>query len=186
MSRGGSQLVNTLVASNLAGSRASGLCVDSASPHLLHTTIARNTGGDGSGVSVVNTYGPGAVVMTNTVLVSHTVGISVTAGSTAMLEATLWGSGPWANGADWGGDGTVITGTLANNHWGEPDFVAPGNGDYHIDASSSAIDKGISVSISTDIDGEPRLGTPDLGADEYWAPGALKRVYLPLVLRQYP
>jgi hypothetical protein len=39
--------------------------------------------------------------------------------------------------------------------------------------------------VSTDIDGEPRLGVPDLGADEHWAPGALKRVYLPVNLRSY-
>ena len=32
-------------------------------------------------------------VLTNTILVSHTVGISVSVGSTATLEATLWGSG---------------------------------------------------------------------------------------------
>jgi hypothetical protein len=55
------------------------------------------------------------VAVTNTILVSHTVGIRVTAGNTATLEATLWGSGPWANDTDWGGAGTVITGTLAHN-----------------------------------------------------------------------
>ena len=34
-----------------------------------------------------------------------------------------------------------------------------------------------------DFDFEPRYGISDLGADEYWAPGALKRVYLALVVK---
>ena len=47
-------------------------------------------------------------VLTNTILVSHTVGISVSVGSTATLEATLWGSGVWANGNDWGGSSSLL------------------------------------------------------------------------------
>jgi hypothetical protein len=36
----------------------------------------------------------------------------------------------------------------------------------------------------SDIDYEPRpYQVPDLGADEYWPPGALKQAYLPIVLR---
>jgi hypothetical protein len=35
----------------------------------------------------------------------------------------------------------------------------------------------------TDIDNQPRpYQTPDLGADEYWLPGVLKYLYLPLVM----
>jgi hypothetical protein len=51
-------------------------------------------------------------------------------------------------------------------------------------AGSAAIDVGVATSVSTDIDNEPRFGIPDLGADEYWAPGTLKRVYLPLAVTQ--
>ncbi len=36
------------------------------------------------------------------------------------------------------------------------------------------------------MDREPRFGLPDLGADEYWAPGALQSIYLPLVVRASP
>jgi hypothetical protein len=36
----------------------------------------------------------------NTILAGHTVGIYVGSGSTVSLEATLWGSGVWANDTD--------------------------------------------------------------------------------------
>jgi hypothetical protein len=140
---------------------------------LLHNTIARND----------NTYGvwidKGATVtLTNTILVSHTVGISVTNGSTATLEATLWGTGDWGNGSDWGGEGSIVTGTV--NIWGLPNFVNPDGGDYHLGPGSRAIDSGVDASVTDDIDGDPRpqcLGY-DIGADEFrgW------RLYLPLVL----
>jgi hypothetical protein len=51
---------------------------------------------------------------------------------------------------------------------------------------SAAIDTGTAAGVTRDIDDEPRLGIPDIGADEYWAPGALKAVFLPLVLRNAP
>jgi hypothetical protein len=72
----------------------------------------------------------------------------------------------------------VSTGTL--NYWGDPHFVNPDSGDYHVGAGSAAIGKGVPTSVTTDIDGELRLGSPTLGADE-----AFLSVYLPLVLRNY-
>ena len=33
------------------------------------------------------------------------------------------------------------------------------------------------------MDGEPRLPLPDLGADEYFLPGTVNYVYLPLIAR---
>lgn len=74
---------------------------------FLHNTIARNESTYGIRVDYAAN-----LILTNTILVSHTVGITVTTGSTATLEATLWGSGPWANGMDWGGNGTIVTGTI--------------------------------------------------------------------------
>jgi len=179
-------LTNTVVADNQAGTDAwgygSGLYIDGSSPRLLHTTIARNSGGDGSGVYVTEINGsPSTVVLTNTILVSHTVGIAVTYGKTAILEATLWAGGtPWANVHNWGGTGTIIS--SSNVMTGEPAFVDPDGGDYHIGLGSAAIDAGVDAGVETDIDGDRRpIGPfPDLGADE-----AQLHVYLPLVLRQY-
>ena len=89
-----------------------------------------------------------------------------------------------ANKTDWAGVGTIITGTA--NYRGDPDFVDADAGNYHIGPGSAAIDRGVNAGVLRDIDNEPRLGTPDLGADEYWAPGALKTIYLPLILRNGP
>jgi hypothetical protein len=146
--------------------------------HGRHNTLAGNTGGDGSGLHVTDD-GHGnysTVALTNTILVSHTVGITVAAGNTATLEATLW----HANTSNWDGAGTI-------NHTGDvpgdpdPAFAADG---YHLTAGSPAADKGVSASIWVDIDGQPRpYQAPDLGADEYWPPGVLKHLYLPLVVR---
>jgi hypothetical protein len=138
---------------------------------MLHNTIARNVGRAGIRVE------SGAVVtLTNTLLVSHSLGITVSAASTATLEGTLWGSGSWANDTDWGGDGAVVTGAV--NIWGDPAFVNPGGGDYHLGTSSEARNAGVDGGVTDDVDGEPRLGIPDIGADEYWG-----YIYLPLVIR---
>ena len=179
---GGPTLVNNVIADNQANSAGSGLYIEyNAHPRLLHTTIARNRSGNGSGVHVGSTGLASTVAMTDTIVVSHTVGVYAEGGTTAILEGTLWGDGAWANGTDWDGEGTILTGTI--NQWGDPAFVDPDAGDYHIGAGSAALDQGVDAGVMRDIDNEPRFGIPDLGADEYWAPGALKRIYLPLVLR---
>ena len=186
-------LVNNLVVHNRADILGSGLVVAGSWTHLMHTTISRNSGGDGSGIYVLEircegppglwlVY-PSAVALTNTILVSHTVGITVTAGNTATLEATLWGTDTWANTTDWGGAGTIITGT--RNYWGAPSFLDPDAGDYHIGPGSAAIDAGVDAEVRIDIDNEPRpYQGYDLGADEYWP--EFERIYLPLVLRNVP
>jgi hypothetical protein len=104
---------------------------------------------------------------TNTTLVSHTMGLSVTASSTATLEATLWGAGDWANTTDWGGAGSILTGMI--NLWSNPAFVAPQLGDYHLNLGSAAIDTGVADGITIDLDGRPRpIGRGyDLGAYEF-------------------
>jgi parallel beta-helix repeat protein len=176
----GARLTNNMVADNEAGSKGSGIYIRNSAASLLHTTIARNAGGDGSGVYVSGSGGSNYSVatLTNTILVSHTVGVYVTSGNTATLEATLWGSGPWANGDEWDGSGQVFTST---DVYGDPAFVDPDNGDYHIRPSSAAAGAGLPAGVRTDIDGDPRsLDKPDLGADE-----TDQRVYLPLVLRTY-
>jgi hypothetical protein len=171
-------LVNSVIANNRADIAGGGLYIEDSSLRSLHATIARNVGGDGSGVYVTG-YHPGqhsSAALTNTILVSHTIGIYVTNGSTATLEATFWGSGAWANIADT--VGAVISTT---NVTGNPMFVNPNAGDYHIGSTSQAIDMGVNAGITVDIDGEsrPAGSSYDIGADEFWW-----KVYLPLVLRQ--
>lgn len=165
-------LTNTLVADNSADRAGSGVYADGPGYCLVHTTVARNTGAEGSGVYVHQRFAtwPSTVAMTDTILVSQTVGITVTAGNTATLDATLWGAGDWRNWRDWGGN--AITGTPAHNYWGDPAFVAPSTRDYHIGPTSPAIDRGVNANADSDWDNQPRpnpdTALPDLGADEYW------------------
>ena len=168
-------LTNNIIADNRANIAGSGLWIGGSQPYLLHATIARNTGGDGSGVFATDD-GSGTnstVTMTNTVWVSQTVGITVTAGSVAVAQGVLW----FGNGTNTSGAGTI---TVSNAFTGNPAFAPDG---YHLMVGSAAIDKGVNAGVTTDIDGQPRFGVPDLGADEYWAPGFPKYVYLPLITR---
>jgi hypothetical protein len=153
-------LTNNVVADNQVTDRGSGLYIEeNSSLHLVHNTFARNSGGDGSGVHITTAS---TVVLTNTILVSHTVGITVAAGSAATLESTLW----FANGADSGGTGTINT---THDYTGDPAFAADG---YHLRDSSAALDRGVDAGVTTDIDGEarPQGAGYDIGADE-WHPG---------------
>jgi uncharacterized repeat protein (TIGR01451 family) len=163
-------LINNLVADNQTENRGGGLFVRASSPRLLHTTIASNIGGDGSGIFVTN-WGEDAstVWLTNTILASQDVGVKVTTGNTATLDGMLWGDGTWANGIDWNDAGAVIT--SAHDYWGDPGFVDPAGGNYHIGPGSAALDAGVDGGIPWDIDGEPRPfgGGFDLGADEFSA-----------------
>jgi hypothetical protein len=163
LSESSSTLTNTVVANNRATANGSGVVVESASPRFLHTTIARNTGGDGSGVYVIEDVPVGAftVAMTNTILVSQTVGVHVTVvTATATLESTLW------NGNTTDSIGNVVSGT--HNYTGDPRFVNANAGNYHISAGSAAIDRGIDAGVATDLDGttRPQGSQPDLGAYE--------------------
>jgi parallel beta-helix repeat protein len=163
-------LVNTVVSDNTAGKHGSGLNIrHDSSPRLWHTTIARNQGGDGSGVFI--THSGCSATMTNTILVDHTVGISVTLSDEVRFAGTLW----YSNTIDWGGPGSIITGT--HNYWGNPLFAADG---HHLLPGSAAIDNGINAGVMLDIDQQARIGIPDLGADELAT--TLLYVYLPLVV----
>jgi uncharacterized repeat protein (TIGR01451 family) len=155
---------NDVVMDNQAGSLASGLYILGArasgqrSAYLAHTTIARNTGGDGSGVYIED---DGVVLaeadLVNAIVVNQTVGITVAAGCTATVDGVLWNG----NGNNGSGAGTL---SIANPTAGDPLFDVDG---YHIQSGSQAMDNGVTSGVSDDIDGDPRpIGGYDLGADE--------------------
>lgn len=164
---------NSLIADNhiAPAGLGSGIFADTVNLNLWHTTLVRNTGGEGSGLHTLDA----TARLTNTILVSHTVGIAATAGSVVSLNYTLWGSGSWANLMDWLGSITN-----ANSLTGTPAFVNSDLGDYHLGSSSDARDQGIQSIVTTDIDNQPRpnpdTNLPDLGADEYWTPTPISAV----------
>jgi parallel beta-helix repeat protein len=174
------KLTNNVVADNQVNIAGSGLYIFASAPLLLHTTVARNTGGDGSGVYITGTeWGSSTVAMTNTILVSHTVGITVTAGNTVTVNGVLWYGTPVT--VSQAATATVV---VQHQHEGNPVF-APGG--YHLTADSTAIDQGVDAGVMTDIDGDVRPDGCffDIGADEFMTGVACRRIYLPLIMRQY-
>ena len=158
-------LVNNVIVDNTiswSGGSASGVFVRDGSPTLLHTTIARNTGGDGSAVSFGWWTSNATVTMINTIFVSHTIGISVTSGNTVVVDGVLWHSTPVTVA-----QGTGAGVTVQRQYIGDPVFAVDG---YHLSPSSAALDKGMDSAVVSDIDGDARFfgDAPDLGADE-WA-----------------
>jgi hypothetical protein len=159
---------------------------------IAHNTLARNTKNmNGIGI-LAGLLPPGAptsvmVNVINNIVVSHTVGISTEVGATVVATNTLWGAGDWANGADWGGSGSL---TRSGDLWGDPSFVDPDGGDYHIRGDSAAFDQGVDVGVMDDLDGEARpwIGShakaPDIGADEFWLIPT-EDVSLPLVAKKH-
>jgi hypothetical protein len=138
----------------------------SLTARLLHNTLA----GEGSGYGVYVGTANVTLRLTNTVVVSHGWGITNAwpANSTVQASHTLF----------WDNDQDGING--ANPVYGNPAFLDPGAGDYHLGSHSAAIDTAVDAGEERDVDGDPRpIGpAPDIGADE-----ARRWIFLPLVLR---
>ncbi len=88
------------------------------------------------------------------------------------------------NGILWFGNNRNMDGSgifrLTHPVYGDPAFTP----DYHISEASAAVDTGIPSGVFLDIDMEPRPYKKfDLGADEFWPSGILKRLYLPVIYR---
>jgi uncharacterized repeat protein (TIGR01451 family) len=149
----GVRLDNNVLIDNHVEGTGTGIRVAGSTAQLRHTTLVRN--GNGSGLYVTE---GSTLALTNTVLVRHTVGITVTAGSTASLHGVLW----HGNDANISGPGAF---TVTHEITGNPAFAADG---YHITSASAALDAGVDAGVTVDIDGDPRpVGAGyDVGADE--------------------
>lgn len=167
-------LDNNIVAANRAGGESWGDGIslyDVRDTLFRHNTLAEN---GPNGVYLTATYG---ITFINTIVATHTVGITASETAHALLDHTLW----YGNEQNTGGPGTITdTGGIV----GPPDFVDPARWNYHIGPSSWAIDRGTDARVNTDIDGDnrPQDNGFDIGADEArWF-----RLYLPVVLKNHP
>jgi len=162
-------LTNNILFDNRSPEPGVGGCVQvqqSSSGSMRHNTLARNVGRSG-----IELQDASNLTALNTILVDHSVGISVGARSVARLQATLWGAGEWANHQESRVDGTFQR--IDPNVYGDPAFVNPYYGDMHIGLGSAAIDRGVDAGVRLDIDRQSRPSGAgyDIGADELQAAG---------------
>jgi len=167
---------NTLTGASGYGA---GIYATYSAPRLTHLTIARNSGGEASGIHVSNAGAGdlGTITVSNTIIADHRVGVSVMQGCKAILRGTLW----HGNGANWDGEGVL---DHRVDRRGDPAFDPDG---YHLTPRSLAIDRGVEAGAPTDIDGDirPQGERVDIGADEFdGAPIAWEQLYLPLTGRK--
>ena len=173
-------MTNNIVATNYARRAGGGVAFETSATQpvtgtLVHNTFAANDRGEGNGRIAIHLNDPYVtLVMTNTLLYSHTYGVYATSGGRATLYHTLF----YANSSgDTGGPGTI---TNLNPITGQDPLLAA---NFHLLEGSPAIDAGVSVPwLLTDIDGEVRpIGAGyDIGADEAHE---FQHMYLPLALR---
>jgi hypothetical protein len=166
---GGPTLVNNVMArSGDKTLAATGHAGDPLTATLLHNTLV----GSDTGSGIYMGTGYVTLFLTNTIVASHTWGITntVPASSIVLADHTLF----WANTDD------GIRGV--NPLDGDPAFATDG---YHILAGSATYNRGVDAGVTTDIDGDPRPDScsPDIGADELVTGLACRHVYLPAVLR---
>jgi len=160
----GSRFVNNVLVGNAADAGGAIFVIASETNQIINNTLFNNAGG---GV-MVNTASP--VELVNNIVVSHTVGVSVTNGAVAIVRYTLWNG----NGVETAGDGVI---THTNPVTGAPAFANPALDDYHLTVSSAAINVGDPAGAppapAVDADGVPRPQglAVDIGAYEwrgYW------------------
>jgi hypothetical protein len=150
----------------------SGLVAGNAKINLMHLTLARNTGGAGSGLSL---SGASVLTATNLLAAGQVVAISITAPSTSTVDGVLWGTGTtWANSANTAGSGSV---SVQHAYTGDPLFVSldPANLKtyFHLGELSPARDRSVSTPAGyRDINNLPAYNTiADLGAAEFYSSG---------------
>ncbi len=158
-------MTNDVIADNQAALNAGGLYLSGSTGQLIHSTIANN-GREGlvAAVSMTSPTTESHIVLTNTIVAGHnSTAIVAVPDSTAILYNTLWHN----NIIDYEGNLTTTA-----NFTGDPAFIDPNNGNYHITATSAALNVGAVTGVLLDIDGESRLvgPAPDLGADEWPLP----------------
>jgi parallel beta-helix repeat protein len=165
---------------NYAG-RGSGVYVEGSAADLIHTTLARNTGGDGSSIYVTNYNSTvSSLTLTNTILANSTIGLRLISGNQAEIERILWSEVTTHYALP-------ATPTYTDEFEGDPLFGPDG---YHLLEGSVAIGNGTSTPVTTDIDNQPRpnrnksVSLPDLGADEFYSADQIPRaLYLPMIVR---
>jgi predicted outer membrane repeat protein len=163
--------VNTLFAGNHADTGSSVMELSgSATSSLEQVTIASYGARDANeAIHLTN----GTLLITNTIITNYLYGVKMNSG-TLNVDYDLYFNNQ-SNVISYGG--VFISGLHCLE--GDPLFVNPAIGDYHLQVGSPAVNHGKNLGVLTDLDGTPRDAKPDIGAYEFqWY-----RIYLPAVRR---
>jgi hypothetical protein len=161
-----SQMINTLLVGNeaetdrndLNGKNGAGLFLDKGPVEVLHTTIANLT--QVTGQAIYANAGAETITIQNTIMASYTTGLAHEFGTQVNSTNNLY-------------FGAVMTETggvnSANAVVGDPRFVDPAAGDYHLSLGSAAIEAGAASGVIEDWEDDPRpVGNlADIGVDEF-------------------
>jgi hypothetical protein len=172
----GGRIANNYLLYNSTSLGGASISVPQLDMEIANNTIVGDLSGSDAGI-YIGTAGGGGLKLTNNIVVNHTIGIEKATGA----SATLTNNDVWGNTTDYvglsSGSGDISA---------DPEFVDPGNDDYHLTADSPCVNAGEYVDwLFLDYEGDRRTGTLlDIGADEYgsdyllFVPAALK-VYTP-------
>jgi uncharacterized repeat protein (TIGR01451 family) len=161
-------LFNALIANQGAGGKNASVYVNSSSVDMWQITFAQNETGQ-----ALATVGSGTATLTNSIVAGFAEGVHAANDSQGVLvDHVLWFNTPLQV------SGPVKVGS---EYSGDPLFIDPAVGDYHLGAGSPALNRGIKIGPATDLDHFPRDVWPDLGAYEsrLWK---AKVHFLPVVL----
>ena len=177
-------------------SRGGGIYVSNGDLNLVNVLLAGNTGERGEAIAVQSTGNAGATVAMNYVTLADNYRTSIDAAAIIhteglqvylLLANALFSGNPVAFEARNNVPpaevlvthtlidnkvGTVISGTVTISGTllrGEAGYVNAAAGDYHLRASSAAVDKGNGLAPLVDLDGvsRPKGVTTDIGAYEF-------------------
>ncbi len=173
------RLVNVIFAGNSAvsGGNAGYFEGVGSTVDLIHATIVSPTlAQPGLGYLAAIYVYQSAVNITNTIVASYSVGLYNNSGTLHEDHNLFFGVvSPTVNATTVG----------AHDINGDPKFLNPTAGDYHLGAGSAATGQGINAGVTTDFDGHTRPGIFgfDIGAYQY--AGVILKVYLPLILKNF-
>ncbi|MCB9422808.1 MAG: tandem-95 repeat protein [Ardenticatenaceae bacterium] len=152
---GDGRFLNTLLARNSASTGSAFYLAHSGGVAITHATIA---GPEQAADNAIYINSSGTAVISHSIIGGYTTGIDVTAGNvsedyTLFYDTFLTG-------------GAVTSG--GHSFEGDPAFIDPANNDYHLSASSEALNTGGDSGIVVDGDGDvrPGGGSVDIGCDE--------------------
>ncbi len=165
---------NNVIAANTSPSGAEVGVGGPGSFRGRHNTLAAATPGSGSALSAGVEISGDVISMTNTILDGYAIGAATGPNpATINLDYVLWSNVTTQTQ----GSGITVT----NPFTGSPAFANSAARDYHLGATSTAINTGVNAGVTTDFDGDarPQGSGFDLGFDEYVnaAPVAVRDVY---------